>query len=55
MCDFSSDGIYAVSAKDGNKKAVMITNTSGADIHIETNLLDDFEIFIIYFLISPIM
>ena len=40
VCD--EKGVYAVAATNGERQAVLIVNTSGGDIELETNLCDDF-------------
>ena len=46
-CTVDEKGIYAVAASDAGNKAVMITNTSGADVKIETNIAQDFDVYLI--------
>ena len=45
-CSYSKDGVYAVAATDGEEKSIAITNTK-EDVEIETNLTEDFAVYII--------
>jgi len=42
----SENGIYTLAAFNGDKKAVLITNTSKDAVHIETNLCSDMTVYI---------
>ncbi len=46
ICD-SGKGIYAVAAGNGNKKAVMICNTSEKDVNITTNISEKMDCYIV--------
>ena len=46
-CEYTEEGLYALAATDGSKKAVMITNISEEDKKIVTNLGDGFEVYLI--------
>lgn len=45
-CEASKDDIYAIAAVDGDKTAVLITNT-GEDEKIEINLTSDYTVYVI--------
>ncbi len=44
-CD--CDGVYAISAADGNKKAVLVTNYSDSETTVSTNLDNSFKVYTI--------
>lgn len=45
-CSSSQDNVFALAAKDGDKKAIILTNI-GSDVNVELNLDDAFEAYII--------
>lgn len=46
-CKIEADGLYAVSAKNEEKKAVLLSNVSGESQDIKINLDSDFKVYLI--------
>lgn len=47
ICESDTEKIRAIAASDGINKGVLITNTTGADVEIETNIFADLKVYII--------
>ena len=47
QCEYAESGVYAAAASDGNENAVLISNISGEDKTVKTNLDGSYKVYVI--------